>query len=546
MEMAFKVNTELHVDALSIHLRYVVMKGIFKLLFSRAIVAGIAIITQVVALILVVARFGSYFVYFYAGCLVLSAITVFWILVGRTNPAYKIVWIVPILLFPIFGGIFYLLLRGSRTGSKISRRVNRLPIRMAKLLQQDGGVEEELATLDRGAANQSRYIYRQAYSPVYKNTATQYLTPGERAFDRIKEELLKAERYIFLEFFIIEDGVMWRTILDILKSKVAMGVDVRVIYDDLGCMLTLPYGYDRVLRAEGIKCVPFNPVSPILSSRSNYRDHRKILVIDGRVAFTGGINLADEYINARVKHGHWKDAAIVLDGDAAWSFTVMFLLVWGLLNDTKEDYQKFKPMSVKGKPEEEKRREGKSGGMAPGFVQPYTDSPIDEETVGETVYLNMIGAAREYLYINTPYLILDNEMITALCSAAKRSVDVRIVTPHLGDKWFIHMVTRENYIPLIEAGVKIYEYVPGFIHSKTFVSDDEIATVGTVNLDFRSLYLHFECGVWLYRTGSVMEVKEDFLNTLAVCKPITGEDCLRRPWHRKLLGSLLRIFAPLM
>ena len=338
-----------------------------------------------------------------------------------------------------------------------------------------------------------------------------------------------------MEYFIIEEGQMWDTILEILKEKAAEGVDVRVIYDDFGCLFLLPTGYDKKLEAMGIKCCVFNPFIPLLTLRMNNRDHRKICVIDGHTAFTGGINLADEYINAIDKHGHWKDTALIIKGEAVWSFTVMFLTMWDYLRKTNEDYEAYRPHVHHPEPFE-----------GDGFVQPYTDCPLDNESVGENVYLNLINNAKEYVYINTPYLILDHEMITALSQAAKRGVDVRILTPHHGDKWYVHGVTRANYWALVDDGVKIYEYTPGFVHAKTFVVDDEYAVVGTINLDYRSLYLHYECAAWLYKTKSVLDVRDDYLETLKVSQKITSADFNTIPWYRKIMFAFLRIFAPLM
>jgi cardiolipin synthase len=354
-------------------------------------------------------------------------------------------------------------------------------------------------------------------------------------FECLLEELKKAERYIFLEYFIIEQGTMWSAILDILIEKAQQGVDVRVIYDDVGCLLKLPYGYDRHLESLGIKCRVFNPFRPVLSVRLNNRDHRKIAVIDGHTAITGGINLADEYINEVARFGHWKDTSILIQGEAVWNLVVMFLTLWDWLCGIKEDYEEFKPL-----PEYAEQF------TSDGYVQPFADSPLDDESVSQSVFLNMIGGAKRYVYINTPYLILDFEMTTALCLAAKRGVDVRIVTPRIGDRWFVHAVTRSNYEVLIEAGVRIYEYTPGFMHAKTFVVDDQFAVVGTINLDYRSLYLHFECGAWLFKTKSVLEIKEDYLQTLAVSQLITLEECHNVKWYKKLARSLLRLFAPLM
>ena len=324
---------------------------------------------------------------------------------------------------------------------------------------------------------------------------------------------------------------MWNTVLDILKRKVAQGVKIRVIYDDMGCFFLLPKNYAKHLEKLGIECVVFNPFRPLLSVIQNNRDHRKIAVIDGKVAFTGGINLADEYINGYEKHGHWKDSAVMLTGKAAWGLTVIFLQMWELCTKRAEDYSVYYPDII--------------SSPKTGYIIPYSDSPLDNENVGEHVYLQIINNAKKYVYINTPYLIIDSSMVSALMLAAKSGVDVRIVTPHKWDKRLVHMTTRSYYRELIDAGVKIYEYTTGFIHSKTFVSDDYAATVGTANLDFRSLYLQFECGVLMYNTPAVMQVKEDFLSTLKICQPITKEDCLCNLITR-FFQDILRLIAPLM
>lgn len=511
------------------------MRKTLRILLGRVGFCGMLIALQAFILIVVIWRFQYLFVYFYALCVLLSLIVVMTILNNRLNPAYKIAWIIPIMVFPVFGGLFYILFGSDQTRLKFLKEMSPINDKMKRSLRQDIAVTSELEQNNKRAANQSRYILDYALCPIYKNSTTEYLTPGEVKFERLLEEIKKAKHYIFLEYFIIEEGVMWDTLLEALKEKAAEGVDVRVIYDDFGCLFLLPYGYDKKLESMGIKCCVFNPFIPFLTIRMNNRDHRKIAIIDGHTAFTGGINLADEYINEIDKHGHWKDASIMIKGDAVWSFTVMFLTMWDYLRKTNEDYEQFRPRHFH---EEEFESDG--------FVQPFTDSPLDNESVGESVYLNLINAAKDYIYINTPYLILDNEMITALSLAAKRGVDVKIVTPHHGDKWFVHAVTRANYKALVEDGVQIYEYTPGFIHAKTFVVDDQYAVVGTINLDYRSLYLHYECGVWLYQTKSVSEVRDDYLETLKVCQLMTMGSCTNIAWYHKISYAFLRIFAPLM
>ena len=509
------------------------MKKILRFITQRVVITALLIVLQALLLFGFIWKLDNYFVYFYAGSVLLSLLITLGIINSKSNPAYKIAWLIPILLFPVFGGLVYLLFGSDRTGRYLRKKLQGIGTEMDNVIgeayRRSGAVQ-----LPPDAANQSRYISHCAYCPPYQNTTTEYLPLGEVKFERMVEELKKAKHYIFLEYFIIQEGKMWNTILDILRQKAAEGVDVRVIYDDMGCIMILPTGYDKTLEQMGIKCRIFNPFVPILSSRFNTRDHRKICVIDGNVGFTGGINLADEYINAYEKHGHWKDTSILLKGEAVFNLTVMFLSMWDYLDGTtgKTDYSRYYPTVW--------------DENAKGYVQPFADNPLDDEAVGETVYLNLINKAKRYVYITTPYLILSSEMFTALTSAAKCGVDVRIITPHVPDKWYVHAVSRSHYQPLIEAGVKIYEYTPGFIHAKTFVVDDDYAVVGTINLDYRSLYLHFECAVWMYQTPSVAQVRDDFFKTQQISQEITLEECRSLSFPRRLGRSVLRVFAPLM
>ena len=509
------------------------MKKILRFITQRVVITALLIVLQALLLFGFIWKLDNYFVYFYAGSVLLSLLITLGIINTKSNPAYKIAWLIPILLFPVFGGLVYLLFGSDRTGRYLRKKLQGIGTEMDNVVGEAyrrSGAEQ----LPPDAANQSRYISHCAYCPPYQNTTTEYLPLGEVKFERMVEELKKAKHYIFLEYFIIQEGKMWNTILDILRQKAAEGVDVRVIYDDMGCIMILPTGYDKTLEQMGIKCRIFNPFVPILSSRFNTRDHRKICVIDGNVGFTGGINLADEYINAYEKHGHWKDTSILLKGEAVFNLTVMFLSMWDYLDGTtgKTDYSRYYPTVW--------------DENAKGYVQPFADNPLDDEAVGETVYLNLINKAKRYVYITTPYLILSSEMLTALTSAAKCGVDVRIITPHVPDKWYVHAVSRSHYQPLIEAGVKIYEYTPGFIHAKTFVVDDDYAVVGTINLDYRSLYLHFECAVWMYQTPSVAQVRDDFFKTQQISQEITLEECRSLSFPRRLGRSVLRVFAPLM
>lgn len=508
------------------------MKKLVSLLFHRIFLVGLFLMIQVVVLLVMILQFSDYFVYFYWLSFALSVLAVLWIVGTKSDPAYKIAWIIPILTIPIFGGLIYLIFGGNKLSRRVRRKMQGMEDKMVEVLSADFKADTLLA-VGEDAVHQARYLEHIAHCPVYANTRTEYYSLGELCFERMVEALKEAEHYIFLEYFIIEEGKMWDTILDILKEKAAAGVDVRLMYDDIGCMFTLPRKYAQDLeRKTGIQCCVFNPFVPVLSVRLNNRDHRKLCVIDGRVAFTGGINLADEYINEKVRFGHWKDSAIRLTGDAAWSMAVMFLTLWDYVRDVEEDYAVFRPRCA--------------GVEAQGFVQPYTDNPLDGEAVGQTVYLNLISKAKRYVYITTPYLILDDTMNTTLCNAAKGGVDVRIMTPHIPDKKTVFELTRAHYQPLLEAGVRVYEYTPGFVHAKNFAVDDKYGTVGSINMDYRSLFLHFENGVWLCDDPSIRDIRADFLSTLAACEQVTLAQCRALPWWRSAFRSILRIFAPLM
>jgi cardiolipin synthase len=465
---------------------------------------------------------------------ILSVLVCLYITGKKEKGAYKLTWIFIILMFPLFGGILYIIFYTQSSPRKLRRLIAKENERCQPAYFLPGNALPILEAAREECLPQVRYLQNYAGFPVYAHTQTEYFPSGEAFFDRALAELEKAERYIFLEFFILRQGVMLNPIIEILERKARQGLDVRLIYDDLGCFMSLPPDYRQHLQRRGIKCMVFNPFTPLLSSLQNNRDHRKILSIDGKVAFTGGINLADEYINAYERFGHWKDTAIMLEGEAAWSLTLIFLQMWNLEQKQKDDYGAFYPW-----------KDQPCDVPSDGYVQPYADSPIDEENVGEHVYIQIINNAKDYVYINTPYLVVDENLISALTLAAKSGVDVRIITPYRWDKKIVHMTTRSYYHQLIRAGIKVYEYSSGFNHSKTFVSDDKAATVGTTNLDFRSLYLHFECGVWLYKNQAVQKVKEDFLNTIPVSQQITLESCAGNAFLR-VVQDVLRLFAPLM
>lgn len=499
------------------------------------VIVGVLVLLQIAILVLLIWQLSQYFVYVYVGFVVLSMIIVFWLISKNDNPTVKIPWIIMIMSFPIFGGLFYLIFGKTRVPQKEREKMVALQQKSRNEVKDPSPVIDQIKARDAQVASQSQYIYNTSGMGIHGNTHCEYLALGEIKFEALKKALRQAEHFIFMEYFIIEEGQMWQPILEILEQKVKEGVDVRVMYDDIGCLQTLPRGYHKRLEAKGIKCVVFNPLKPALVIGLQNRDHRKIAVIDGHTGFTGGINLADEYINAYEKHGHWKDCGIYLKGEAVWNLTLLFLEIWNYHRPTDASYTPYRPHTYHPEPFE-----------GVGYVQPFGDTPLDREYVGESVYLNMINQATKYVYINTPYLIIDNELITALNLAAKRGVDVRIVTPHIGDKAYVHMMTRSYYPPLVQGGVKIYEYTPGFIHAKTFVADDTVAVVGTINMDYRSLYHHYECAAFMAYSPAVIALRDDFLKTLEVCTLQTWEDCIRVPLYKRITRGLLKIVAPMM
>lgn len=511
------------------------MKKIFRLISNRIVLVALVLFLQLFWFVGLGYFLNDRYIYFSMAIKVIAVLTVLWLVNQRINPSYKLTWTIVILIFPIIGIVLYFIMGKSRLAKRFCHEYERVLEEQGEILKEKCEDRLELKARDKMASNQSIYLRDYADSPLYKNTITEYYPVGEDWFAKYIEELKKAEHYIFLEYFILAEGYMWDTVREILIEKAAKGVDVRLIYDDFGCITTLPPRFYKELQANGIKCAAFNPVRPFLNIILNNRDHRKITVIDGHTAFTGGINLADEYINQKERFGHWKDSGIYLYGEAVWNFTVMFLRMWSVITHMDCEFELFRPYQYH-----------VDGFESDGFVQPYGDIPMDNETVGEHVYLNIISQSTDYLYIFTPYLILDNETMKALCLSAKRGVDVRIVTPGIPDKKIVFLLTQSYYEELLEAGVRIYQYSPGFLHSKSFVCDDEVAVVGTINLDYRSLYLHFECGVWLYQTKSVSQVKQDFLDTLEVSSEITLDFCKNRNIVVRAAQSILRLVAPLV
>ena len=515
----------------------------FFLVFRRRALVILTLLVQIAFFFSLLAGTGILVKNIYIVLNVISFIVCIYLINKNEKAGFKLTWIFLIMLFPFFGGVLYIVLNFWSNPKKIRRELNKNIGDSRDAFFLSGNRFDELINMYPDFRSMAFYLQEYAGFPVYGNTRQEYFPSGESFFYRVLEEIDKAQKYIFLEFFILKEGIMLNSILKILERKAAQGLDIRIMYDDLGCFFTLPPDFQKKLKEKGIKTFVFNKFRPIVSSLQNNRDHRKIISIDGKVAFTGGLNLADEYINAVDRFGHWKDAAIMIEGDAAWSLTLIFLQMWNLGFTEKDDYASLFPW--KEDIIEHTEQGVREGFESWGFVQPYADSPIDHENVGEHVYIQIINQARKYVYINTPYLIVDDNLLSALTLAAKSGVDVRIITPHRWDKWIVAVTSRSYYRRLIKAGVKVYEYTSGFNHGKTFVSDDRIATVGTTNLDFRSLYLHFECGILLYASEEIAAIKEDFLRTLPASQEISIKDCARNAFQ-KAAQDVLRIFAPLM
>ncbi len=508
----------------------------FKLVFSRFGLVAISILAQFLWYGLVIYIASEYSVYINWTLRLISIFVVLFLIKHERHVTRALSWIIIVFIFPLFGGILYLAVGANLYMSPRLKNIVTSRKNMLKYLKQDEAVFDEIKKGDKDVNSQLEYISKFANYPVYFNreNAIEYYSLGDYCYPKMLEELKKAKKFIFLEYFIINtSGEVWNTILEILEQKVAEGVDVRVIYDDFGSIWTVPSSYYKTLEKKGIKCVAFNRLIPIVAFLMNNRDHRKALIVDGNVAFTGGMNLSDEYINKKERFGHWKDNGIMIRGEAVWNMTVMFLKNWNVYRTDDTDYEKYRPTKKL------------SSSKRDGFIVPYGDNPLDSENVGEAVYLNIINQANKYVYIFTPYLIIDNEMISALTLASKRGIDVRIVTPFIPDKKLVNMMTKSYYQMLVNDGVKIYEYKPGFIHSKVFVCDDMVATVGTLNLDYRSLYLHFENGIFMYKCKAVQDVKEDCLETFKKSHLMTKKEC--RPGLLKgVFQAVMRVFAPLL
>ncbi len=508
--------------------------GLSRIIFSRTGFVFLLILIQLGLFVVTTNLLQSYALFINGILRVLGVAVLIYIINAEGNPAFKMTWMLCIMAFPAVGTLFYIYVKTQVGVRWMGKRLATLKIETDPYMMQDMDVVDALRASKPSNANLAYYLAHHMGFPTYRNTEVTYFPLGEDKFEALVCELKKARKYIFMEYFIVEKGYMWDTILKILVQKAREGVEVRFMYDGTCAISNLPYDYPQELERKGIRCKMMNPIMPFLSTVQNNRDHRKICVIDSRVGFTGGVNLGDEYINRKERFGHWKDTAVMLKGDAVQSLTMLFLQMWNVDEKEEEHYGHYLTP----------RRQGLRREL--GYVLPYGDSPFDDENVGEEVYFHILNHAKKYVHIMTPYLILDNEMITTLTRTAKSGIEVIIIMPHIPDKWYAFVVAKTYYRELIRAGVQIYEYKRGFVHAKVFVSDDDTATVGTINLDYRSLYLHFECGVFIYNNSVVDWVERDFQETLMKCHKVSLVELRNRSLFSKIAGQVLRLFAPLM
>ncbi|MDD6095788.1 MAG: cardiolipin synthase [Clostridia bacterium] len=508
-------------------------KGFIHLIFSRVGLICLLLAFHIFLLFGIFRWFGNFLPHIYGGVIVFTVAVVLYLLNSRMDPSAKITWLIVILLLPVFGSLLFWYTRSDIGHRTLNKRFNRLTEMSAGSVSCSEGVAERISEEAPSAAALAHYLQNTGCYPAFDRTDVDYYSLGEYAWEEMLKQLEGAEHFIFMEYFIVDEGVMWGKILEILARKAKEGVEVRVMYDGTCEFSTLPHDYPKRLSQLGIKCKMFSPVTPFVSTHYNYRDHRKILVIDGHTAFTGGVNLADEYINRNDKHGHWKDTAVMLKGEAVPSFTLMFLQMWNI-DEKQPDFGQYLTYPTYA-PEK-----------SSGYVIPYGDCPLDSYKVGEQVYMDILNRAQKYVHIMTPYLILDSEMETALKFAAERGVDVSVLLPGIPDHFAAHALAWTHYASLLDSGVKIYEYTPGFMHSKVFVSDDREAVVGTVNLDYRSLYHHFECAAYLYGTDCIPQIEKDFNETREKCRRITRESARKEKFIRKASGVLLKAIAPLL
>lgn len=512
------------------------MNKLLKLIYSNKFFAVLTLLIQLGTIIMYIVGISNNIRFYMLASNLISIIFILIEINRHEESAFKITWIMLMAVVPFFGWFFYLY---THTGI-ISGDIRKSHERSQKLLDQyrfdDTDIIEEM---DDNCRNTSlvKYLSRGAGNSVYKDTEVEYYPIGEDMFKNLINELEMAEKFIFMEFFIINQrSRMWKAVERILIRKAQSGVDVRLMYDGMGCMGIMDRGYEKVLTRYGIKCQIFSPVQPLLSTYQNNRDHRKIVVIDGRCAFSGGINLADEYINEFVRFGHWKDTAIKLTGAGVSGFTELFLTMWATISDIDEnEISHFINISQNHKIPD-----------AEGYVVPFGDSPLDDNLVGRNAYVDILNSSKEYVDIMTPYFVIDDSIYDAMKYAVIRGVRVRLILPGIPDKKMPFCLARSYYPDLFAIGVEVYEYTPGFVHAKTTVSDGKRAIVGTINYDYRSLYLHYECAAYMMDMPQIKDIEKDFTETLSQCRRVTSVEYENYPWYYRAMGRMLRFVATMI
>lgn len=508
-----------------------ILKKILQVITGRVFVIGLFILIQILWLSLFFIKLASYSHWILISMVLFSVLIGLWIISRHGNPSYKILWLMFIAVFPFFGGLVYLCFGDHRPSRAMRKNLNKAKLKLDTTACKDA--LPPIPDIPESVEILAKYMESCSF-PAYSNSRVKYYALGDDMFPDLIEDMQKAKHYIFMEYFIISEGIIWNSIRRVLKERAAHGVEIRLIYDDVGSVNTLPMGFKRDLQESGIKVLTFNPLKPALAAVMNNRNHRKFTVIDGHTVYTGGQNLSDEYANLKKRFGHWKDTGIRICGDGAFSYTQMTLILWNALRKTEDRIENYLPNCHKNYSYEED-----------GIIIPYWSSPFEEDTLAQDVYVSILSHAKKYCWIYSPYLAIDDEMQHALCIAAKRGVDVRIITPGIPDKKTVYTLTRSYYALLLKAGVKIYEYTPGFIHAKSYLVDDTIGVVGTINMDYRSLYLHMECGNVLVNCKMLGDMKKDYLHTFSVSHEVTYKECKTKR-HSLLWRAILRAFSPLL
>ena len=512
-----------------------IKKPLYKVIFSRFFLIMILLAMQTIFLIWLFIKVHSYYSKYILPYELFGLAVVIWIMNTKTNPTYKLSWSVLVAFLPVMGSILYIYASTSFSRVFSIHMLRETIEETQKYGVTSNNVKHFLKSQPRELLKICRYLEGFKF-PSYTDTSVKYYSLGDYVYKDIIESLESAKKFIFIEFFIIEEGYFWDSILEILLRKQREGIEIRVLYDDMGCATTLPRYYYKTLNRMGIRTKVFSRVKPLLSVSYNNRDHRKMIIVDGQTVFSGGFNLADEYLNLVERFGHWKDMAFKLEGSAAKSYTIMFLQLWNAMEaknrrDKYEEYLIAQPsdLSVSG-----------------SVVVPYSDGPHHTANVAENIYLDMINGATDHVWIMTPYLIPDNELLHALKHSARSGVDVRLILPGIPDKKIINVLTKSYYPELIKSGVKIYEYEPGFVHSKLMESDGVVAVAGTINMDFRSLDLHYECATLIYNDTAVSDINTDFVDTFKLCREFTEEDYKRKGLIYACCAMVLRLFAPML